>query len=604
VSLSFFEELKRRNVFRVGIAYAVASWLLLQIVDLVLENINAPDWVMQVFMLALAVGFPIAVIIAWAFEVTPEGVRLEKNVDRSQSISTETGKQLNRGIIVILSVAVVFLLTDKFRSSPQGSGSISPEKEVSTEIIAPKKTARNPAAVEKSVAVLPFINMSDDQQNEYFSDGISEELLNVLVRVKGLRVPSRTSSFSFKGSRKKLSDIGKELHVDHVLEGSVRKDAGRIRVTAQLIEVNTDTHLWSETYTRELNDIFAVQDEIAHAIVGALKITLTGSEQASIGSRPTTNVEAYNNYLLGRHLWNQRTSDSLLAAVKPLKTAVEMDAGFGEAWAALADTYVLMPEYNASTISESIPLAHEAIQKALSINPDSARALTTSAYVSFMFDYDLETAHADFQKAIAIEPGYATAHQWYGELLAVESRLDEAVDQFHLAQLADPLAPIIPHDTGWILSNSERRDEAFSYMHKALELGGIRGRTIRNLVILNILKGNFDQARKRAYELVGSETFDYNLHLAIIDAVEEPTPKHQQRALDLLRKDTGLSKGTAGKARYLMLINEPELALQALEDAFAEGDPYAIHMKRMDIFQPLHDKPRFQALLKKMNLWP
>ncbi|NOR19298.1 MAG: adenylyl cyclase, partial [Xanthomonadales bacterium] len=298
--MSFIEELKRRNVFRVGIAYAISAWVLLQIVDLVLDNISAPDWVMQVFMLALAVGFPIAIIVAWAFEMTPDGIKKEKDVDRSQSITPQTGQKLNRSIIIVLVIALAWFGWDKFLEQP-GSGSTSPEITQSVEPSTESQSNLSSSnTAEKSVAVLPFINMSDDKQNEYFSDGISEELLNVLVRVKGLRVPSRTSSFTFKGSSLKLSEIGKELKVDHILEGSVRKSGDRIRVTAQLIEVNTDTHLWSETYTRQLDDIFAVQDEIAQAIVDALKITLTGNEQSTIQNRSTTNAEAYNKYLLGR----------------------------------------------------------------------------------------------------------------------------------------------------------------------------------------------------------------------------------------------------------------------------------------------------------------
>ena len=227
-----------------------------------------------------------------------------------------------------------------------------------------------------SLLCFPDQDMSDDKQNEYFSDGISEELLNVLVRIKSLRVPSRTSSFTFKGSDKKLTEIGRELGVDHILEGSVRKAGDRIRVTAQLIDVRTDTHLWSDTYTRELDDIFAVQDEIAQAIVAALKVTLTGSDQQTLSTHSTENVEAYNKYLLGRHLWNKRNGQSLLDATTPFKEAIELDPGFGRAWSALADAYVLIPEYNAGTISDYVPLANEAIQKALAINPASARALT------------------------------------------------------------------------------------------------------------------------------------------------------------------------------------------------------------------------------------
>jgi len=594
--MSFFTELKRRNVFKVSVAYAVAAWLLLQIVDLVLENINAPDWIMQVFMLGLAVGFPIAIIVAWAFELTPDGVKLEKDVDRSQSIATHTGRQLNRGIIMILSVAVVFLLTERFRDET----TFRSAEEGSAETGSGSTPAQ--ASSEESIAVLPFINMSDDKENEYFSDGISEELLNKLVRVKGLRVPSRTSSFTFKGSDKKVAEIGRELKVGHILEGSVRKSGDRIRVTAQLIDVNTDTHLWSETYTRQLDDIFAVQDEIAQAIVSALKVTLTGSDQASIYSRSTANVDAYNKYLLGRHLWNQRSGDSLLAATKPLSEAVAMDPGYGEAWAALADVYVLMPEYDAGTIAEYIPLAHDAINKALAINPDSARALTTSAYIKFMYDFDFKGAYAEFEKATAIEPGYATAHQWYGELLAADLRRDDAIEQLERARLADPLAPIMPHDMGWILMYSGMKQEAFGYFRQALELYPHWDRTNRNLVVLNTMTGQFDQARQHARELAASTRFNYALHLAIIDAVENPTPELQQQALSLLAKDAQLPNGVAGKARYLMLLNEPELALDYLESAFAAGDPYAVHMNRMDIFDPLRDNPRFQAILKKMNL--
>jgi len=602
--MSLFEELKRRNVFRVGIAYVISAWVLLQIVDLVLENVNAPDWVMQVFMLALAIGFPLAVFFAWAFEMTPEGVKRESEVDRSQSITPQTGRKMDRSIIIVLAVALAWFAWEKYSLEESGSSPEPAQPETIQAQNAPTKSSSSASGSEKSVAVLPFINMSDDKQNEYFSDGISEELLNVLVRVEGLRVPSRTSSFTFKGSDKKVTEIGKELQVDHILEGSVRKAGNRIRVTAQLIDVNTDTHLWSDTYTRELDDIFAVQDEIAQAIVSALKLTLNGKQQTSLTSRSTSNVSAYNNYLRGRHLWNQRSPDSLLAATHPLRKAIEIDPQFDQAWAALADAYVLLPEYGSGTIKEHIPLAHEAIAKALAINPDSARALTTSAYIKFMYDYDLKGAHADFEKAIAIEPGYATAHQWYGELLAADLRLDDAIEQLRLASIADPLAPIMPHDTGWILMYSGRTEEAFEFFYEALELHALMDRTIRNLVILNTMTGNFDQARVRALEMKRSTNFDYSLHVAIIDAVENPSPKLQDRALDLLAKDKVLQDGSAGKARYLMLLNEPGMALEHLEKGFAAGDPYAIHMNRMNIYDPLRDEPRFQAMLKKMNQWP
>jgi adenylate cyclase len=596
--MSFFEELKRRNVFRVAIGYVITAWLLLQVVDLVL----------QVFMLALAIGFPLAVFFAWAFEMTPEGVKREADVDRSQSIAPQTGRKMDRNIIIAMALALAYFAYDKFLAEPEtGAGSISPE--VVQEIDSPVAKELNstpgsqlPKIDEKSVAVLPFVNMSDDAQNEYFSDGISEELLNVLVRVKGLRVPSRTSSFTFKDSGKKLAEIGKELQVDHILEGSVRKSGDRIRVTAQLIEVTTDTHLWSETYTRQLDDIFAVQDEIAQAIVNALKVTLTGEDQPSIHSRSTTSVEAYNKYLLGRHLWNQRSIETLLAATKPLKEAVTMDANYGQAWAALADAYALIPEYGAGSVEQYIPLAHEAIERALAINPQSARALTTSAYVKFMYDYDFVGARADIERASQIDPGYATAHQWHGELLAVERQFDAALDQLRLARIADPLAVIVPHVMGWILMYSNRTDEAYTYFGQALELDPHFFSTTINLLNLNMRTGKYDEARALTRSLQQSTNTEYATTLAIIDALENP--ELVGNALSHLEQSQGIADGALGKAAYLMMLNEPELALDNLEKGFAESEGYMVHMNRMDIYDPLRENPRFQALLKKMNLWP
>ncbi len=600
--MSFFEELKRRNVFRVAIGYIITAWLLLQVVDLVLENINAPDWVMQVFMLALTIGFPLAIFFAWAFEMTPDGVKREADVDRSKSISPQTGRKMDRNIIIAMALALAYFAYDKFTGPPPDS---QPQVADTTRVVEEKPadiSISQPAqSAEKSVAVLPFVNMSDDKQNEYFSDGISEELLNVLVRVKGLRVPSRTSSFTFKGSTKKLAEIGKELSVDHILEGSVRKAGDRIRVTAQLIEVSTDTHLWSETYTRKLDDIFAVQDEIAQSIVSALKVTLTGEEQAPIQSRSTGNVEAYNKYLLGRHLWNQRSPESILAAIKPLTEAVSLDPAYDQAWAALADTYVLIPEYGAGSIKQYIPLASEAIEKALAINPESARALTSSAYIKFMFNYDFKGAHSDFRKAIEIDPAYATAHQWYGEMLAVERKTDAALTEVKLARTLDPLSPVIPHVMGWVMEDKNTA-EAYLIYEGVLEIDPHFRQTIGNMMFVDLLAGHFDRARERCLVFSNLEQSDPSTLLAIIDAVENP--ELSGFAIDLLMQDGGYPSGATGKAYVLMILNKHELALDDLEKGFAEGDAYAVHANRIRTYKPLRDNPRFQALLAKMNLWP
>ena len=592
--MSLFQELKRRNVIRVGTAYFVASWLLLQIVDVLVPILDLPVWVGKLVFLFLVVGLVPTLIFSWAYEMTPEGLKRDSEVVPDQSIARHTAKKLDRITIALLLIVVGIVVVDR----------IIPENvDAPAQAPATNAVAEIPVATDdrQSVAVLPFVNMSDDASNEYFSDGISEELLNVLVRINSLRVPSRTSSFTFKDSDKKLSEIGRELGVKHVLEGSVRKAGNRIRVTAQLIEVSTDTHLWSETYTRDLDDIFAVQEEIARAIVDALQLTLSGAERQRLGSHSTDNFDAYNKYLVGRHLWNQRTPESLLAAVKALLEAVEMDPDFDQAWAALADTYVLIPEYRAGTIEEYIPLARGAVKKALAINPDSARALTTSAYYKAYYDYDWEGSVSDFERAVELAPGYATAHQWFGEVLSQLGRLEEALFQLRLARKADPMSVVVRHVPGYILLWRFRLDEAEEHYKDTLELGGQPPRwTLHNLDFLYTFKGDYDKARQWARQLAQLEGFDPAADLARIDAVENP--EFKERALLLLRQRQDLGDGVYGKALHFAVLGEYELALENLESGFAAGDPLASHMGYVKVYEPLHDDPRFQKLLREMNL--
>ena len=601
--LSIFKELNRRNVFRIGAAYVVLSWVMLQVTDVVVPILALPDWVARLVLFLLAIGFPFALFFAWAYELTPDGLKREKDVDRSQSITAQTGRKLDRTIIGVLVVAVSLLLFERFISPTPDYAATQPPQQAAVESNSPAATdpQRDASGNDKSIAVLPFVNMSDDEQNEYFSDGISEELLNVLVRIEGLKVPSRTSSFTFKDSALKVSEIGRELGVDNVLEGSVRKAGNRIRVTAQLIDVDSDTHLWSETYTRELDDIFAVQDEIAHAIVSALEVTLSGQEEQALERRPTDNIEAYNQYLYGRHWWNQRIPGRMAEAIEPLRMAVELDPTFVQAWAALADVYLLLPEYDEGSVAENIPQALNASQKALALDPDSAHALTTFAYIKAMHHYHWEEAEVEFKRAIELAPNYRTAHQWYAEMLAVLRRTDEAMAQLERAGEADPLAAIIPHIRGWILFHAGRTGEAKQHYLDALRLDPGLPYAIGNLGWLHIELGEYEQARARFRELAELLDTDPGDDLLFVDAMENPA--RRDAAIRKLR-DAPIPSQPFDVPVALMMLGEPELALERLELNFDGGGPYAPHINRITTFDPLRTDPRFQALLAKMNLWP
>jgi TolB-like protein len=277
--MSFFDELKRRNVVRVAIVYVITAWLVLQMADVVLNNIEAPGWVFQVIMLVLGLSLPIVLVFAWAFEMTPEGLKRERDVDRGQSITHHTSRKLDFAIIAVLVLALGYFAYDKFVLQPTGgdapsaAGDDTAKRDEPTAAGAPQQAnVQGPA--EKSIAVIPFVNLSSDPEQEYFSDGISEELLNVLAQLPGLRVAARTSSFQFKGKSLDISQIADTLNVAHILEGSVRKSGTKLRITAQLIKADDGFHIWSKTYDREMTDIFTIQDEIAGAISEALKVQL------------------------------------------------------------------------------------------------------------------------------------------------------------------------------------------------------------------------------------------------------------------------------------------------------------------------------------------
>ena len=424
---NFFKELKRRNVVRVAIAYAVVAWAIMQFVDIIEDPLSLPDWFQKVTIVFLAIGLPIALLLSWAYEVTPQGVKKTEEVDKSKSITHGTGKRINKLIIGALGLAVVFLLVDKFYLTSPSVPVESDNGQTTTE-------------AGTSIAVLPFVNLSSDPEQEYFSDGISEEILNVLVRIEGLSVASRTSAFAYKGQDLNIGEIAAELNVDHVLEGSVRRSGDTIRITAQLIDAKTDRHLWSETYDRELTDIFEIQDEISNAIVVALKDTLGIETLAAVSVKALTdNMSAYELYLKGRELFIYRTD--LLESVRLLEQAVEIDPNFAQAWETLGAVYSIIPYWGFEDDRGYLDLSNAAAEKALNLDDNLSLAYAVLGSNKALVPLDGKAwsgALVDLNRAIKLDPKNATAYLWRGIVYGPLGYFDLAIADIKKCIEIDP----------------------------------------------------------------------------------------------------------------------------------------------------------------------
>jgi len=502
--MSFFDELKRRNVIRVAIAYGVASWFILQLADVVLENIEAPGWVMQAIMLVMAIGFPLVIIFAWAFEMTPEGIKKEKDVDRSQSITSQTGRKLDRAIIGILVVVVAYLLVDKIILQDHPLATAEPTPTVTAE----------PAAVEDtspSVAVLPFVNMSGDQENEYFSDGLTETLLHMLAQLPELRVAARTSSFAFKGKDTGIAEIASTLGVAHILEGSVQKSGDRVRVTAQLIRAEDGFHVWSQNYTRPLNDIFAIQDEIATDVAGALDSSLLGGATSTLRGVETTNLTAYESYLKGLEQQAIYSYGSLSIAEDHFKQALVRDFEFTDARLALVRNYLLKNNTGLIKNKEAKELVEPLIQQVREKQPDNrlARALELVAWLQVRDDRrsreETEPVISELRNLLPLIPTETIVRTVVaGNLNFFFDDSQASLEVLEAGLMIDPLDANLHRIIGNIHLDRERNDEALTAFEKAQELAPDNPNTYSQLARLEEENNNLLAAlewRRRATEV-------------------------------------------------------------------------------------------------------
>ena len=577
---NFFSELKRRNVYKVAVAYIVAGWALSQGIAQVLPVFDVPNWAIRLIVLLIMIGLPVALSLAWAFELTPEGI---KRTDAADAVGQHSRGHTWIYIVVIaaaFSIGLFFL------------GRFS----------AGNKTASPVGISNKSIAVLPFDNLSRDPDNAYFCEGVQDEILTRLAKVADLKVISRTSTQHFKSVPENLPEIAKQLGVAHILEGSVQKASDQVRVNVQLINALTDAHLWADTYDRKLTDIFAVETDIAKTIAETLQAKLSGSEKTAMAKKPTVNPEAYELYLKGRFFWNKRTGDDLRKSIEYLKQAIGKDPGYARAYAALADSYGLLRFYGGASPAESVAPAEAAAKKALELDDSLAEAHASLGLIATE-ELEVNRGVNELERAIQLNPNYATAHHWLGLALATLRQSDRSVGELKRALELDPLSMIITADLSIIYLYARRYDAAEAQARKTLEMDS------RSFVAHYYL-GAALQLTSRLKEAIPEfqKAIELNNDPYSIAMLAQAYARNGQtdEARKLLAHLNEMAKSAEVPEYALALaytsLGEKERAIEALEHGFAGGNKSYLFLLPGDPFlDDLRNDPRFEALVQKIT---
>src|SRR5215467_7425204 len=603
---NFFAELKRRNVYKVAVAYLVASWLLIQIATQVFPFFEVPNWAVRLVVLLLILGFPAALIFSWAFEITPEGIKRESEIESDKSITRKTGRKLV-GLTVLLAVIAASLFVFQL-VRPKAV----PEKSVANQ---PSGEAKAPISP-KSVAVLAFDNLSDDKGSEYFSDGISEELLTVLQKIPGLHVAARTSAFSFKGKNATAQEIGEKLGVAHLVDGSVRKAGDLVRIATRLTQTNTGEEQWSENYTRNLKDVFAVQTELAQTIVGQL----TKSGQLSDGAPDpvakaaiqaevraaakggTKNVEAHEAYLQGRFFLNRHSEKETDQARAAFERAVQLDPKFALAWAGLAQTHVWDCNYatdgGQKGFNAHLAAAREAVEKALAIEPDLPEALSARAMIQTNFDYDWKGAAETLHKALALAPQDPALLMEAGNLAQARGETTQALEFFRRAVASDPVNAQALAFLATGLSAAGRQEEARTEYARVIELNPSAPNSHAGVGLTYLLDGKFEEAAVAAQK----DAADY-ARLLIVSCArwdQKRVPESDAALAELIAKVS--ETGAYQIAEVYAYRNNRDKAFEWLERARRQRDAGLPGLRPDTLLPNLHDDPRWDAFLRTMGL--
>ena len=582
---NFFAELKRRNVYKVAVAYAVVAWLLIQAASILFPTFEAPPWVMKIFIIVIIFGFPVALIFSWAFEITPEGIKLESEIAPNKSIARRTGRKIVAVTIALAVVAAGLFVYQLVRSKSDSSGS---------------PTAATIA--NKSIAVLPFDNLSRDPDNAYFCEGVQDEILTRLAKVADLKVISRTSTQHFKSTPDNLPQIAKQLGVAHILEGSVQKSSDQVRVNVQLINALTDAHLWADTYDRKLTDIFAVESEIAKTIAETLQAKITGSEKSSIAKAPTEDPEAYEFYLKGRFFWNKRTGTDLRKAIEYFNQAVAKDPNYALAYVGLSDSYLLLPTYGSTSSQEALPPARAAAKKALALDDSLAEAHASLGLLATI-ELDLERALSELERAVQLKPNYATAHHWLALADMTLARFDPAIREGKRAIELDPLSVIINADCSWLYLCARRYDEGEAQARKTLEIDPHFFLAHYYLGLALQLKGRLSEAIPEFQKSSDLNGDPYSLGILGQAYARNGQNEEARKILARLHEQRNAQRvAPYAMALVYLGLGDKERAIDELDRGYRDGETNYLFVIKVDpLLDDLRGDPRFEALVQKIS---
>jgi adenylate cyclase len=575
----FFAELKRRNVYRVAIAYGVVGWLLIQIATQLFPIFEIPNWGARMVVVFVLLGFPVALVLAWAYELTPEGLQRTEEVPPHAPAARRTGRKLDFVIIGVLLAVIAVMAFQHYRRVKSGPND----------------------GAQKSIAILPFIDLSPTKEQDYFSDGITEQIINSLAHVHGLLVVARTTAFSFKNKEMDVREVGRQLQVSHMLEGSVNRGQGKVRVVARLIDVANGFHLWSETYYSTEKDLLSLQSDVAKKVASALRIELQLAETTQLAKPPTQDPEAYDLYLRGRYLLNKRTTDSIQKGRVLFEQAVAKDPRFALGHAGIADSYILLGKVGAISPKEAATGAWSEVSITLGIDENLAEGYISRAVLLAEFDFNWPAGEADFQKALELNSNSAIAHHWYARALAQIGRSEEAIKEISAAEKLDPLSPVILTSKAKIFCFARRYQEAITYCRKAIDLEGNFGQSFSVLAQAYLHNKQYPEGidAVKKYVEISNQSGWAKLELAYAYAAAGKKAESDQIVREVTSQPGPFSP--YDMATICAAWRDPDGAFPWLEKAIEQRSVDAIWLRVDPRLDNVRSDPRFAGVLARLS---